>query len=120
MNFISLAVSVFISNYIFMAIIRLLPVKRKKLWQAIIISLADISSILGYAWMFILSLEGGFDLTITLELSSKIPSYPCSIEFVTASETAVFMSINSSIVISKFLEWESPKILSTANFNMAL
>lgn len=49
MNFISLAVSVFISNYIFMAIIRLLPfIRRKKLWQGIIISIADISSIITY------------------------------------------------------------------------
>lgn len=48
LNFISLAVSVFISNYIMMYIIRLLPIKNKKIVQLVIISLADVGSIIGY------------------------------------------------------------------------
>ncbi len=48
LNFISLAVSVFISNYIFMYIIRLLPIKNKRIVQLVVISLADIGSIIGY------------------------------------------------------------------------
>ncbi len=48
LNFISLAVSVFITNYIFCLIIRLLPIKNKKIVQLVIITLADLGSILGY------------------------------------------------------------------------
>lgn len=73
MNFISLAVSVFISNYIFIRIIGILPfIKRKKLWQGILISLADISSILGYVMILISSLTTGINLTIILEMIGSI------------------------------------------------
>ena len=74
MNFISLAVSVFISNYIFMAIIRLLPfIRRKKLWQGIIISLADISSILMYIMILLSAITTEeFDILIVLEIVGSI------------------------------------------------
>lgn len=57
MNFISLAVSVFISNYIFIIIIRLLPIRRKKLWQGILITLGDLAMMVTYATILIDSLQ---------------------------------------------------------------
>lgn len=48
MNFISLAVSMFISNYFIMAIIRVLPLKNKRVWQIGIITVANVSPIIGY------------------------------------------------------------------------
>lgn len=61
MNFISLAVSVFITNYILIYIIRLLT--KKRIVPLIIISIADIGSIIGYLITFFLS---GFDLVYFL------------------------------------------------------
>lgn len=73
MNFISLAVSVFISNFIFIRIIDILPfIRRKKIWQGILISLADISSILGYVIILITSLTTNINLTIILEMVGSI------------------------------------------------
>ena len=57
MNFISLAVSVFISNYIFIMIIRLLPIRRKRLWQGILITLGDLAMMVTYATILIDSLQ---------------------------------------------------------------
>lgn len=72
MNFISLAASVFISNYIFLRIINILPFKNKKLWQIIIISFADLSSVIGYLITFIISLDYGFNMMIALEMLGSI------------------------------------------------
>lgn len=62
MSFISLAVSVFITNYIFIIIIRLLPIRRKKWWQGITISVADLGSLIFYLWLMINGLSQGFDV----------------------------------------------------------
>lgn len=68
MNFISLAVSTFISFYFIIFIIRILPIKRKKLWQGILISFGAISSIFGYIAIFITNLQVGFNLYLLLEI----------------------------------------------------
>lgn len=57
MNFISLAVSVFISNYIFMMIIKILPFRNKRLWQGILISVSNLGSIIFYLTTSLLNFE---------------------------------------------------------------
>ena len=52
MNFISLALSTFISNLFIRFIINILPLRKKRLWHLIVISLYDLSSLLTYVGVF--------------------------------------------------------------------
>lgn len=55
MNIISLAISTFISNYIIMFIVRVLPLRNKRVWNSIIISLFAVGEIIGYLFIFVAS-----------------------------------------------------------------
>ncbi|MDE6241373.1 MAG: hypothetical protein K2M08_02995 [Anaeroplasmataceae bacterium] len=55
MNIISLAISTFILNYIIMSIIRVLPLRNKRVWNSIIISLVAAGSIVGYLFGIVIS-----------------------------------------------------------------
>lgn len=72
MNFISLAVSIFITNYIFIHILRLLPIRRNKLWASIIISLADGIVIINYIRILISMFQQEIELTYILEYVGNI------------------------------------------------
>ena len=52
MNFISLALSTFISYLFIRFIINILPLRKKRLWHLIVISLYDLSSLLTYIGVF--------------------------------------------------------------------
>lgn len=63
MNFIYLALSIFVANYIAMYIVRLLPIKNKRIVQLAIVSILDIGSIIGY---IINLVSYGFELSFFL------------------------------------------------------
>ena len=92
MNIISTAISVFISNYIIIAIIRLLPLKKKTLWQTIILSFYNLGSIVGYLWMILSANE--LSLLLILELLSSILG-------VVIAYTASMMIVLDGIVLFK-------------------
>lgn len=60
MNIISLAVSTFIFNYIIMAIIRILPLRKKRIWQTAIISVVCFGEIANYLALMLLTRETDF------------------------------------------------------------
>lgn len=70
MNIISLAISTFISNYIIMFIIRVLPLRNKRIWNVIILSLFAVSEILGYLFIFVAS--NSLDFIEILEIIGNI------------------------------------------------
>lgn len=70
MNIISLAVSTFITNYIIMFIIRVLPLRNKRVWQSVVISLFCLGEIIGYVLIFILPYT--LDLITILEVIGSI------------------------------------------------
>lgn len=92
MNIISTAISVFISNYIIIAIIRLLSLKKKTLWQTIILSFYNLGSIVGYLWMILSANE--LSLLLILELLSSILG-------VVIAYTASMMIVLDGIVLFK-------------------
>ncbi|MDE7100362.1 MAG: hypothetical protein K2O05_00735 [Anaeroplasmataceae bacterium] len=63
MNFIYLALSVFVANYIAMYIVRLLPIKNKRIVQLVVVSILDIGSIIGYIVNLV---SYGFELSFFL------------------------------------------------------
>lgn len=71
MNIISMAISIFISNYIIMVIIRLLPIRNKRIWQLAIISLFCLGEIGGYLWIAIQSI-GVLDLLSILSILGSV------------------------------------------------
>lgn len=70
MNIISLAVSTFITNYFIMFIIRILPLRNKRMWQSIIISLFCLGEIGGYVLLMIGIYE--MDFLFLLEMIGSI------------------------------------------------
>ena len=70
MNIISLAISTFISNYIIMFIVRVLPLRNKRLWQSIVISLFCLGEIIGYILIFVTPYS--LDLITILEVIGSI------------------------------------------------
>lgn len=70
MNIISLAISTFISNYIIMFIIRVLPLRNKRIWQSIVISLFCLGEIIGYVLIFVTPYN--LDLITILEVIGSI------------------------------------------------
>ncbi|MDE7384405.1 MAG: hypothetical protein K2M84_01460 [Anaeroplasmataceae bacterium] len=70
MNIISLAISTFISNYIIMFIVRVLPLRNKRLWQSIVISLFCLGEIVGYILIFVTPYT--LDLITILEVIGSI------------------------------------------------
>lgn len=70
MNFISLAVSILISNYILIRILYLLPFKKKRLIQIIAVSLIDVGTIINY----IIAIFSSTNLVNTLIILGEILS----------------------------------------------
>ncbi|MDE7214026.1 MAG: hypothetical protein K2N42_05555 [Anaeroplasmataceae bacterium] len=70
MNIISLAISTFISSYIIMFIVRVLPLRNKRVWNSIIISLFAVGEILGYLLIFVTPYA--LDLITILEVVGSI------------------------------------------------
>ena len=57
MDFISVALSLFLSNLFIRFIINILPIRKKRLWHLIIISLHDLSSLITYVGVFFLTTD---------------------------------------------------------------
>lgn len=57
MDFISIALGLFLSNLFIRFIINILPLRKKRIWQLIIISLYDLSSLITYASIFFIATD---------------------------------------------------------------
>lgn len=57
MDFISVALSLFLSNLFIRFIINILPIRKKRLWHLIVISLHDLSSLITYVGVFFLTTD---------------------------------------------------------------
>lgn len=68
-NFISLAVSIFIFNNILITITRLLPIRKKKAWQFGLITFFNFGSLIGYLWML---MNGEFSIIFLLSILGNI------------------------------------------------
>ncbi len=71
LNIISLAISTFIVSSIIMAIINVLPIRKKRLWDIIIISIYSLGELGSYLLMFLYNIND-LNLIITLEIISSI------------------------------------------------
>lgn len=69
MNFISLAISIFIFNNILITITRLLPIRKKRVWQFGLITFFNLGSLVGYIWMLV---EGEFSVLFLLSVLGNV------------------------------------------------